>query len=433
MRRHVVILVAIVTALAAALPAIPASAATPPKLLGSLDGRAGGGNGGTGILSIVGWALASDGVDAVDILVDGIINGRAAYGRSRPGVTAAFPTYPDAKLPGFAYSVDTTHFLNGQHSIVARVRSKTGATLDLGPRSFDFNNAPQDLLPFGAIEFPNKDAEAEIFGNCSPLPPDDPTKLRDSGLILIDMPRHYRVVSGYVVDPGQADEVDGDGVGYVELLVDGAILYNSVTDCFFNSTTGGLTNCFGVFRPDIGATYPTLRDSIHGGFRFVLDLSRLFKLNLYQPGKHTLEIRAGDRSGTTVNIARTEVIFSCDDDPIDKPNDGSFGLIDIPPAGLTYGGQIVLTGWALDFQTVAAVTILIDGKFFGVATLGLPRPGVSTLYPGYPQSLAPGWSIGMDTTKFSNGVHFIQAVATDFLGVDTVIGERPFTIRNPHQ
>jgi hypothetical protein len=428
MRRHVVILVAVVTALAAALPAIPTWAATPPTLLGSLDGRAGGGNGGTGILSIVGWALASDGVDAVDILVDGIINGRAAYGRSRPGVTAAFPTYPDAKLPGFAYSVDTTHFLNGQHSIVARVRSKTGATLDLGPKSFDFNNAPQDLLPFGAIEFPNKDAE--IFGTCSLGTVDDPLLLRDFGLISIQVPRRYTVVSGYVVDAGQGDEVDGDGVGYVELLVDGAILYNSVTDCFFSSKTGGLTNCFGVFRPDIGATYPTLRDSIHGGFRYVLDLSRLIKLNLYQPGKHTLEIRAGDRSGTTVNIARTEVTFSCDDF---IGNDGSFGLIDIPPAGLTYGGQIVLTGWALDFQTVAAVTLLIDGKFFGVATLGLPRPGVSTLYPGYPQSLAPGWSIGLDTTKFSNGVHFIQAVATDFLGVDTVIGERPFTIRNPHQ
>jgi len=238
------------------------------------------------------------------------------------------------------------------------------------------------------------------------------------------------VVSGFVVDPGADAEVDGDGVGYVELLVDGAILYNSVTDCFFSKTTGGLTNCYGVFRPDVAADYPTLKDSVHGGFRFVLDLSQLLNLGFYTPGHHTLALRAGDHSGTTINISEIPVTFSCDDF---IGNDASFGFIDIPPNGLTYGGTVSITGWALDFQGVSLVSVLIDGQFRGFATYGLPRPGISTLYPGYPDSFAPGWVLTLDTTKLSNGVHYIQAVATDVFGADTVLGERPFTVRNPHQ
>jgi len=416
MKRHVVILLALTTALMAALPA----SAVAPRVFGSFDGKVGGGNSGTGILYLVGWALASDGVDAVDVLVDGVIIGRAVYGRNRPGVTAAFPGYPDSQHAGFAYALDTTHFLNGQHLILARVRTKTGATLDLGPKSFEFANAPQTLQPFGAIEFPNKDAE--LFGTCGAL--------SGLGLISLSTPRRYNVVSGYVVDPGAAAEVDGDGVGYVELLVDGAILYNSVTDCFFSRTTGGLTNCYGVFRPDIAAAYPSLKDSVHGGFRFVLDISQLMNLNLYNPGHHTLQLRAGDHSGTTINISEIPVTFSCDDF---IGNDASFGFIDIPPNGLTYGGQVSITGWALDFQGVASVSVLIDGQFYAFATRGLPRPGVSTLYPGYPDSFAPGWVVSLDTTKISNGVHHIQAVATDVFGADTVIGDRDFTVRNAHQ
>jgi len=431
MKRHVVILLAIMTALAAA---IPSGAATPPRPFGSFDGGVTSDNSGSGIFSLVGWALASDGIAAVDILVDGTVDGRAAYGRSRPGVTARFPGFPDSAHPGWVYGLDTTHYLNGQHSIVARVRTKGGQTLDLTHRSFEFLNAPQNLLPFGKIEFPNKDAE--LFGTCGIVRDTDLATLRDDGQISLRVPRRFNLVTGYVVDPGAADEVDGDGVGYVELLVDGAVLYNTVTDCFFSKLTGGLTNCYGVFRPDIGTTYPTLHDSVHGGFRFVLDLSQLLAPpalglpGLYNPGHHTLTIRAGDLSGTTVNIATMPVTFSCDDF---IGNDASFGIVDIPPNGLTFGGSIFLTGWALDFQGVAAVKILIDGQLYGLAALGQLRPGVSSLYPGFPQSLAPGWILGFDTTKFSNGVHRVQAVAVDTLGIETTIGEQSFTIGNPHQ
>src|SRR5436853_6606403 len=88
MKRNV-ILGTIAVALLALLPA-PARAAAP---FGSFGGKVGGGNGASGRLSLQGWALDDSGIAAVDILVDGIVVGRAQYGRARPQVAAQHPGF----------------------------------------------------------------------------------------------------------------------------------------------------------------------------------------------------------------------------------------------------------------------------------------------------------------------------------------------------
>src|SRR5436305_11435814 len=109
MKRNIV-LVAIVVAVLALASAAPSHAGQP---FGSFGGRVGGGNALDGNAPLFGWALADSGVAAVDVLVDGIIDGRATYGRSRPGVTQLYPGFPNAALPGWVYNLDTTHYLNG--------------------------------------------------------------------------------------------------------------------------------------------------------------------------------------------------------------------------------------------------------------------------------------------------------------------------------
>ncbi|HXO18574.1 MAG TPA: hypothetical protein VOA87_01485 [Thermoanaerobaculia bacterium] len=416
MKRNVLLAAVVISLLAAA----PSWAALP---FGSFGGQIGGGNTSSGIALLFGWALDDVGVAAIDIVVDGVIDGRATYGRSRPAVQAAFPSFPNAGNSGWVYALDTTHYLNGTHTVVPRVRSTTGEIVNLAGRSFAFNNTPHDLAPFGKIEFPNQNAE--IFGTCGG---DCAVVDNQDGLICLRTPRRYTVVSGYVLDSGV--QASDQGVAYVELLIDRAIVYNSKTSCFYNSITGGLTNCYGIRRPDIDAIYPTLRDGLHSGFRFVLDYSQLFNDNLYLPGHHTLAIRAGDFFGTVTEISEIPVTFSCDDF---IGNDGGLGAIDTPANGLLYSGVVQTTGWGLDFQGVAAITILLDGNTIGSAVYGFPRPGVSSQYPGFPDSAAPGWVYALDTTKFSNGQHSLQAIIVDNLGVTTLIGERHFTIANNHQ
>src|SRR4051794_34463045 len=92
MKRNVIL-----SAIAVALLAVAPISAAPP--FGNFDSIVGGGNSGAGLLAVAGWALDDNGILAVDLLVDGLVAGRAAYGRARAGVTARFPGFPDSAPP----------------------------------------------------------------------------------------------------------------------------------------------------------------------------------------------------------------------------------------------------------------------------------------------------------------------------------------------
>lgn len=388
------------------LASVPASAAPP---FGSFGGIVGGGNAGGGVIPLTGWALDDNGVQAVDVLVDGVVAGRANYGRARAGVTARFPGLPDSALPGFAFQLDTTRYLNGNHTVAVRVRSRAGEVVLLEPRTFNFNNVEHDLEPFGAIDFPR--AQAELRGTCDPASPN----------------RRYSVVAGYALDAGtQADDA---GVAYVELLVDRAVVANTRVDCGFSTLTGGQTNCYGLRRLDIERNFPGLKDSPHAGFRFVLDIGAGIASGATTQGQHLITIRVGDVANQSRNIAEIPVTFSCYENIV---NEDSFGEIDLTLRGLLYHGVIQVTGWALDYEGVVSVQILVDGHPIGNAFYGLPRPDDLELsfYPGFINSPAPGWRFDLDTTLLQNGEHFLDAVVTDPHGKTTFIGKRRFVVNN---
>ena len=278
-----------------ALAAAPAFAAQP---FGQFGGKVGGGNVGSGLMPLHGWALDDDGVFAVDILVDGIVVGRASYGRGRPGVTQKHPGFPDSALPGFAYQLDTTRYLNGRHRVEARVVSKkAGETQLLNARVFDFQNDTHNLKPFGRIEFPQH--QAELRGNCN----------------LADPARRYSVITGYAMDLGVTEE--DTGVAYAELMIDRALYANSRVDCRYSPEEGGLSDCYGLRRVDLEPIFPHVKDAPHSGFRFVLDVGVLINFFGYTPGTHVLTIRSGDH-GEAVKAAQTLV-------PGGLAVDGSFG------------------------------------------------------------------------------------------------------------
>ncbi|HEX4495306.1 MAG TPA: hypothetical protein VIE43_06525 [Thermoanaerobaculia bacterium] len=406
MKRNVIvslIAVALMSVLSAA-----AGWAAPP--FGSFGGIVGGGNSGGGLLPLTGWALDDNGILAVDVLVDGLVATRAFYGRARAGVSARFPNYPDSANPGWGVQLDTTHYLNGVHTVAIRLKSRAGEVVFLPPQQISFTNVQADLTPFGMIEFPKN--QAEMRGTCT-LNPDDARRLS--------------VVSGYALDAGTTDA--DTGVAYVELEIDRALVANSLTDCTFDAAAGGFSNCYGIRRLDIEQVYPTLKDSPHSGFRFVLDVGALIASNTYTQGAHVLTIRSGDHASQVSNIAEIPVTFSCDQNQFDE---GSVGDIDLPVNGLLYHGVINATGWALDWEGVNSVQVLVDGQFFGTANYGFPRPDVFALsyYPGYPNVVDPGWTFALDTTKLANGEHFIDVVVTDRLGAVTYIGKRRIVVNN---
>ena len=386
---------------------LPAFAAAP---FGFVEGIHGGQNqnAGGGVLPITGWALDDDGVERVELYVDGVVAGLADYGRNRPDVELVFPGYPDGALVGFGMFLDTTLYSNDLHQISARVTSNlTGEQTWLNSVTIQINNDTSNLAPFGAITFPNP--SSEFYGTCD----------------LSDSSRRLSVVSGWALDVGSEN---GDtGVKYVELLINGGLYANTVTSCFSDPDWGGLTNCYGLQSLDVERIFPTVANSPHARFRFVLDVGWLISEIGYSQGFHEITIRSGDYYGNVANIAEIPVAFFCDEN---TGNEGSFGFIDHPDNGELIDGIKDIYGWVLDGEGVAEVQIWLDGQWVGDAAFGLPRPDVSSVYPGYPDSLAPGWIFLLDTTLTSDGLHHVQAVAVDDFGATSIIGERYVTIRN---
>lgn len=398
-------LLPLVLAVAIVAVATPAFAASP---FGSFGGQIGGGNAGAGVVGLFGWALDDDGVAAVDIYVDGVVAGRAAFGRNRPGVAVAFPGYPDSDHAGWSFALNTTRYANGLHTVTPRVLSSLGETVDLPSRVFEFLNTTHNLVPFGEVEMPAPNTE--LYGTCNPAQINN---------------RRLSVVSGYALDVGI--EIGDTGVGYVELLIDGSLYANTRVDCIYAPALGGLTDCYGLRRLDIERAFPDIRDAPHSGFRFVLDIGRLIEMG-YVQGFHVLSIRSGDVNASSSEFAEVPVTFLCDEN---LPNEGAFGVIDLPPDGLLFNGTLEFTGWALDWETVDQVKIYVDGGLVGNAVFGIPRPGVTLNFPGYPDSALPGWAFNFDSTQHADGVHQMQVVVRDLTGATTLIAERTFEVSNP--
>ncbi len=386
-----------------AVASAPSLAATP---FGNFEGLPRGQNAGSGMMPLTGWALDDDGIERVEIFVDGFVVGIADTLHNRPDVQNLYPGYPDSAAAGFGFQLDSTQFLNDLHTVSARVTSNSGEQVFLNPLQLEIYNTTHNLAPFGAIRFPNP--SAELYGDCDL---DDPT------------PR-YSVIEGWALDLGI--EQGDTGVKYVELLINGSLWANSHTDCRFSAVEGGYVNCYGLPSLDIEDLFPTVSNSPHAGWRFVLDVGYLLNIG-YSIGFHELTIRVGDVYGTVANVAEIPVIFTCSEF---TGNEGSFGFIDNPENGELTSGVTDVSGWALDREGVAVIQVYLDGEMQGTATYGLFRGDVLTHYPGYPDSAAAGWTYALDTTVTSDGPHHIQVQAIDDLGAYSILGERTFFVRN---
>jgi len=407
MRRHLpsaFVLAAVAAALL--LAAAPAEAAQP---FGAFNGIVAqpDANALFAVERLVGWALDDDGVQRVEIYVDGRLIGQATYGGARPAISAAHPGLPDSAAPGWGFRLDTTRFVNGLHTVNPLVVSESGERRFLNGRTYQFVNTTHLLKPFGHIEFPPEDAE--LFGTCN----------------LAASPRRLSPLSGWTLDVGV--EIGDLGVGYVELLLDGSIVFNSVTDCNYLPAMGGWTNCFGVRRLDIERAFPLIKDAPHAGFRFVTDVGMMLNSGFHE-GRHVFTVRVGDISGQVADIDEIPVTFRCDDI---LGNEASYGEMDLPSEGLVFSGTVHVTGYAVDFEGVGRVEVYVDGVYQGNATFGLPRPLVSAAFPGYPDAANAGWTFALDSTLFANSFHKVQVVVVDDDGDSTMIGERQFKVSNP--
>ena len=93
-----------------------------------------------GTVFFQGWALDSNGVTEVELLVDGDFVGVAQYGAVRTDVQQANPTVPNSIHSGWSFSFDTTKVSNARHRLTVRVLDALGRRTLIGSVDFYVDN-----------------------------------------------------------------------------------------------------------------------------------------------------------------------------------------------------------------------------------------------------------------------------------------------------
>ena len=82
----------------------------------------------TGVGNLRGWAVATEGIAKVTILIDGVVFSDAPYGGARGDVGGAFPDVPNSNDSGFSSAFNYSALEAGPHTITAVSYTLNGTT-----------------------------------------------------------------------------------------------------------------------------------------------------------------------------------------------------------------------------------------------------------------------------------------------------------------
>ncbi len=380
-----------------------------------------------GVFPVTGWALDDGEVRTIEVLVDGLVVGQAVAGMHRPDVGHRFPSHPDADDAGFVRMLNTTVLQNGVHSIAIRLIDDEGASRVIGRRFVQTFNTSYNLPPFGGIDWPI--SNHVVFSKGCREPGDPPFSTPP---VPFEDPEVVEFITGWALDVGSRK--DAGGVAYVQLLIDGTIVSDTMTGSFLWPWLDFDFNYYGHPRMDILRMFPDVPNAKHSGFAFLIDATDLLLTKGFTQGLHYLKIRAGDVENYIADIAQLPIIFDCNDDP----DDPAFGDIYTPAHMERTAGVVEITGWAIDSERLLSVDdpveIWIDGVFIDYAEYGLPTPEVRELYQWLPRYMTEnvGFRYELDTEAeaLSDGEHLLVVATEDRYHGRTFIGERRFVVDN---
>ncbi|NMD68797.1 N-acetylmuramoyl-L-alanine amidase [Bacillus sp. DNRA2] len=196
--------------------------------------------------NIHGWFLDESDVASIEVLVDGAVVGQAIYGDERTDVYKAYSQYNN-KNAGFHFSLDTTKFSDGQHTVSIRETGKNGRVVTLPNNTITIKNANA----FGYLDNPVSGSKLRGIHN----------------------------ISGWFLDE--------NGVANIEVLVDGKVVGQAT---------------YGDNRPDIQNAFPQFNNA-NAGFHYELDTT------LFTEGQHTITIRETGTGGLVTTLDTITVTF----------------------------------------------------------------------------------------------------------------------------
>jgi N-acetylmuramoyl-L-alanine amidase len=236
---------------------LPASSIIIDNALGFLDKPASGSTI-NGTQNVYGWFLDNSGVAKIEVLVDGAVVGQAVYGDTRTDVQKFYPQFNNGKA-GYHFSLDTTKYSDGQHTVTIRETGKNRNITTLTDHTVTIENA------LGFLDTPI------------------------SGSTLYGTQNVY----GWFLDES--------GVEAIEILVDGSVVGQA---------------SYGDARPDVERFYPQYKNG-RAGFHFALDTTQ------FTDGKHTVTVREIGKNSTVTTLSDRNITIQNAFGFLDNPQTGT--------------------------------------------------------------------------------------------------------------
>ena len=324
-------------------------------------------------------------VQQVQILIDGNVVGTATLGAASTGLEAAYDN-PAYARGGWSFTTPASTLSLGSHTVTAVASDTLGLSVTLGTETFTV--AAVSAGPPVGWMFPVKDGTT---GGSTAVGQND--KLN---------------VSGTAGDPH-----DGTPVQQVQILIDGNVVG---------------TATLGAASTGLEAAYNNPAYA-RGGWSFTTPASTL------SLGTHTVSAVASDTLGLSATLGTetfTVAAVSAGPPvgwvfPVEDATTGSTTAVSVTDNLKVTG----VAGDPHDGTPVQQVQILIDGSVTGIAALGQPSPGLAVTNYTNPAYANGGWTFTGSVANLTLGTHTLKAVASDSLGLSTILGTETFTVSAP--
>lgn len=325
-------------------------------VIATIDSPSGSSGPQTGSAFVGGWAVSKAAtVTTVAVSVDGVANGYAIYGGSRPDVCSRhldFASCANGNVAvGYNYVLDTTGLADGAHTLQVTATDSNGTR---SARVSQFNSANYGATLPTAVFIDDPSASAGNF-------------------------QGRQTFRGWAIN-------DNSPIGSVQVSIDGVPRGAAV---------------YGASRPDVCGAHPSAAGCQNGnsgvGWTYVIDTGALangthvFAVNATaQNGEHNIQAHTFTVSNwTTAN----PIIVSIDKPTVQNP---------------VLSGVTNIGGWAIDpLEKIVSASVAVDGIPLGNASYGGNRADACANRPA-PGCPFVGWNFVLDTTLLPDGAHALQ-------------------------
>jgi ADP-heptose:LPS heptosyltransferase/GT2 family glycosyltransferase len=375
-----------------------------------------------GTLTVQGWAVSFNPIQAIRVQVDDAFVSEAITGLERQDVGAIFAAYPNALLSGFGLTMPLDEALRDVATVRVRMVCLNGfgheesiplqrgsaTTVFPTPERFALVDRPPSYL---LVEHDQTEPHARLGLELSPETAAAFRAQQQRLVARIEMFCDAAVLTGDGMLSLDGWAICATGIAQVRVQLDGRDV--------------GLAT-YGHERLDVAGFHPDIRMAHLSGFRFDQRVGDRFE------GEHDVRVvvsgaQGGEAEQQVLAVATPLVLPEKHDASIPKvtPEQAEEFRFELDAPILSNGemlepvtGRMTVEGWLLTRSGVAEFRVYLDDQLLGDAHCGLARQDVGAAFPDWPNAIRSGFAFYCPPRSLRDGKHTVRLAIRANNGVE---------------